>query len=79
MKSFYGTKSKEGDHRVSNFAISQRLVFSITSKILRIGMEHIQPKEILHSKLQVYYFCFIEILGILFGGVAEMHSLKDYT
>ena len=51
--------------RVEQFAIFDKLVFAITSRILRILMEHIEMKNSLDSKLQIDSICSIGILSTL--------------
>ena len=51
--------------RVEHFVIFARLVFAISSRILRILMEHKEIKNSLDSKLQTFSICSVEILNIL--------------
>ena len=51
--------------RVAHFAIFEKLVFVITSRILRILIEHTEVKNSLDSKLQNFTICTIRILNIL--------------
>ena len=51
--------------RVEHFAIFEELIFAITSRILRILTEHIEPKDSLDSKLQIESICSVTILNVL--------------
>ena len=51
--------------RVAHFAVFEKLVFGITSRILRIPMEHIETKDSPDSKLQIESICSVGILDIL--------------
>ena len=51
--------------RVEYFVIFEELIFTVTSKILRILAEHIEPKDSPDSKLQIESTCSISILNIL--------------
>ena len=50
---------------VEHFSIFGNLIFVITSRSLRIRMEHIQIKNSLDSQLQTISICSIRILNIL--------------
>ena len=49
---------------VEHFAIFENLVFAITSRTLRIQMEHIESIDSSDSKLQIEYMCSITIFDI---------------
>ena len=50
--------------RVAHFAIFEKLVFAINSRVLRNLMEHIEIKVSLDSKLQTLCKCSVRILNI---------------
>jgi len=47
--------------RVEHFAILEKLVPATTSRILRILMEHVEIKNSLDSKLQIFSICSVRI------------------
>ena len=51
--------------RVEHFVIFEKLVFAITSRMLRILTEHIVIKNSLDYKLQTFSICSVRILNIL--------------
>ena len=51
--------------RVEHFSNVEKFVFTITSRILRILIEHIVIKNSLGSKLFIFSTCSIRIFNIL--------------
>ena len=66
------------------FVIFEKVVFAITSRILRVLMEHIEIKNSLDSRLQILSIYSIRILNILeviakttFSKIAKYSTLPE--
>ena len=51
--------------KVENFATFEKIVLAIFSKTVRSQKDHIEPKDIPESKLQIQFLCSNEIFSIL--------------
>ena len=65
-----------------HYAIFEKLVFAITSRMLRILTEHIERKNSLDSKVQIESICSVRTLNILEviarkDSVSKNHKMLD--
>ena len=65
MSDFNPTRLNALGPGLNIFRFWKKLILSITSKLLRFPTEHIQIKNSLEPKLQIYSICSIRILNIL--------------